>query len=556
MDVHHIPPAAIARKTRSPLSEPALLSDALMLAGAFAFEMGEDGHLDPANRDALAHNLVEMPDMFSTAASDWEARLGPDDVRARRAALSRLTFVGARYKLDYVVRDGMGEHRHFREIAEAMACADGRATLIRGVLLDRTGEASRNAAIAWRARHDPLTRLPNRSCLDAAAVQLSALSIRTGVPAYLLRVRIGNWRRYVDTYGEEIGDQLLGEVGHRLRAASLAPDMAFRLGGADFAIGSLTGDLEDLATSLEILLGGQPVHTAMGALPLDIDIASVRLGALRDALDATRAVLEDDLDYGSRTPQSQPIDIDQLLRDDRITLAFQPIVHAKTGALHHYECLLRLRLPDGRIESAYKVILAAEQSGQVTQLDRRALDLALPFLKDDGDVRLALNVSAGTIADEAASAAYIASLTALGSDAARITIEMTETLALDDPALASSFAAAVRALGCAFAVDDFGSGHTSFRNLLAVEADSIKIDGSLVAGVATDENKQAFIRMMVDLAATFSVQTVAEMVEDHADAIVLARIGVDYLQGYYYGRPVPAPSWPRLSPDAKKTVET
>ncbi|MEM9599906.1 MAG: EAL domain-containing protein, partial [Pseudomonadota bacterium] len=151
------------------------------------------------------------------------------------------------------------------------------------------------------------------------------------------------------------------------------------------------------------------------------------------------------------------------------------------------------------------------------------------------------------IADEAASADYIAALSALGEDTARITIEMTETLALDDPALASAFAADIRALGCSFAVDDFGSGHTSFRNLLAVEADSIKIDGSLVAGVSVDENKQAFIRMMVDLAKTFSVETVAEMVEDRADALVLARLGVDYLQGYYYGRPVPAPSWPRMA---------
>jgi EAL domain-containing protein (putative c-di-GMP-specific phosphodiesterase class I) len=93
-------------------------------------------------------------------------------------------------------------------------------------------------------------------------------------------------------------------------------------------------------------------------------------------------------------------------------------------------------------------------------------------------------------------------------------------------------------------VDDFASGHTSFRNLLAVEADCIKIDGSLVRGVALDANKQAFIRMMVDLASTFDVETVAEMVEDRADAQILARLGVDYLQGYYFGRPGPTPHKP------------
>jgi EAL domain-containing protein (putative c-di-GMP-specific phosphodiesterase class I) len=120
---------------------------------------------------------------------------------------------------------------------------------------------------------------------------------------------------------------------------------------------------------------------------------------------------------------------------------------------------------------------------------------------------------------------------------------MTETLAVDDPAQASRFSAAVRALGCRFAVDDFGSGYTTFRNLMAIEADMIKIDGTLIEGIASDQNKQTFIRMMVDLAQTFGVKTVAEMVDDRADAEILRRLGVDYLQGFMFGVPSAAPSW-------------
>ena len=117
----------------------------------------------------------------------------------------------------------------------------------------------------------------------------------------------------------------------------------------------------------------------------------------------------------------------------------------------------------------------------------------------------------------------------------------------DDPAAAARFSSDVRALGGEFAVDDFGSGYTTFRNLMAVEADSLKIDGSLIRGIATDENKQTFMRMMVDLAQTFSVQTVAEMVETEADAAVLRRLGADYLQGYHFGVPAPAPVWSRMA---------
>jgi EAL domain-containing protein (putative c-di-GMP-specific phosphodiesterase class I) len=236
------------------------------------------------------------------------------------------------------------------------------------------------------------------------------------------------------------------------------------------------------------------------------------------------------------------MDVRDALEQDRLCLAFQPIVRSVSGELHHHECLLRLRAPNGEPTSAWQLILQAEEVGLVAALDLRALDLAIPHLDADDSLHLALNVSAGTVGDVDASAAYLDRIRDLGAAASRLTLEMTETLAVDDPAMAASFSAEARALGCRFAIDDFGSGHTTFRNLLAVEADCIKIDGSLVRGVATDENKQAFIRMMVDLAQTFAVETVAEMIEDRADALILGRLGVDYLQGYYFGRPSPSPS--------------
>ena len=124
-----------------------------------------------------------------------------------------------------------------------------------------------------------------------------------------------------------------------------------------------------------------------------------------------------------------------------------------------------------------------------------------------------------------------------------MTLELTETVALDDPATASAFSSEVRGIGCSFAIDDFGSGYTTFRNLMAIEADTIKIDGTLIEGIASNQNKQTFVRMMVDLAQTFSVRTVAEMVDNRADADILRRLGVDYLQGYMFGVPSAVPSW-------------
>jgi len=238
-------------------------------------------------------------------------------------------------------------------------------------------------------------------------------------------------------------------------------------------------------------------------------------------------------------------DILDALNQRRIRLAYQPIIDAKTRQLHHYECLLRLRREDGEIVSAGRFIMAAERLGLVHLLDRRALEIAGQALLENPEIHLALNVSGGTVTDVRAASDYLKAMSALRRSAQRITIELTETVAVDDPAKASDFSNEARAMGCGFAIDDFGSGYTTFRNLMAIEADMIKIDGTLIEGIATDSNKQTFVRMMVDLAQTFSVKTVAEMVDSAADAEVLRRLNVDYLQGFMFGVPSAAPAWQR-----------
>lgn len=546
MKAPDIGPDDVAGQARSPLAETSLLADALHLAGAFAFEMGEDGHLDFADKAAVERFLVERTGTLDTSDKNWRTRLNANDERARQRAVQSLTYEGARYQLDYPLQDGMGETRYMREIAEAVACADGRATLIRGVFLDRTDDVKSEAAIAWRARQDPLTRLPNKMALIADGTQMAELAARVGVPAHLLRLRLTNLDLWAENFGGDLRDHLLRVAATRLQDRVRAPDLIARLDGNDFAVCSTNSDPETLGQMIRAAISTEPCQTPFGPLSLEVALAHSPLESVEEALSGTQHALSGDNDTPS--PNIRPeININAMLEDDQISLAFQPIVEATTGVLHHHECLLRVRGDDVRMESAFPVILAAEADGLVHLLDLRALDLAMPYLQDDPTVRLALNVSAGTVANQTASDLYIDRLRALGEDCQRIILEMTETLAVDDPAQASSFSAEVRALGCQFAIDDFGSGHTSFRNLLAIEADSIKIDGSLVRGVAVDENKQAFIRMMVDLAATFSVQTVAEMVEDRADAQILARLGVDHLQGYYFGRPAPSPIWSRMT---------
>ena len=225
------------------------------------------------------------------------------------------------------------------------------------------------------------------------------------------------------------------------------------------------------------------------------------------------------------------------LNGRRVRLAFQPIVDAGTRAVHHHECLLRLLDETGNVVPAPRVIASAESLGLVALLDRRALEVAARAMIARRDLHLALNVSAQTVSDRAAADDYLDALRMLGPAARRLTLELTETIAVEDPTMAARFATRARVMGCGFAIDDFGSGYTTFRNLMAIEADSIKIDGDFVDDLLHCRRSQTFVRMMVDLAKTFGVQTVAERVETEEVANLLTEFGVDRLQGYLFGKP-------------------
>ena len=243
---------------------------------------------------------------------------------------------------------------------------------------------------------------------------------------------------------------------------------------------------------------------------------------------------------GSVRPKLEPLSRDQLLRalnDRRVRLAFQPVVGAGDHAVHHFECLLRVHTEHNDVLPAVQVIASAEELGLVHLLDRRALETAARTLIGRPRLRLALNLSAQTVADGDAADDYLRALRMLGPATSRLTLELTETVAVSDPARVAEFSERSRRLGCRFSIDDFGSGHTSFRNLLAVEADQLKIDGQYVDDITTSRRSQSFVRMMVDLAETFGLETVAERVETPEVADLLEDLGVDLLQGYLFGRP-------------------
>jgi len=499
----------------------------------------------------------------------WSARMDPQDVITRSKAIKRLSWDGARYELRYPVHTQKGDKIWVKEVGERVSGNDGTPLQITGVIRNVTEEQNRLDTAEYRATHDELSGLFNRVLFTRTLRIISALTKRRQGVAAILRLRLSNIGDINSVYGYEIGDRIIKQVGQRLKDVIRAPDIIARIEDVDFGLCLIDSDIdaiEKLLPRLQMALSETPYATPHGGLYAEFTLSATFLG--REAQDAESAIEQTRTVFTARpnlqgwnigyydpdmSEQSRPAlkakitenDILTALNDRRITLAYQPIIDAKTRDLHHYECLLRLRRNDGEVISAGRFIMAAERLGLVNLLDRRALEIGAKALQDNPGLRIALNVSAGPLRDEQAADDYINALKALGPNAARVTIELTETLALDDPAMASMFSVEIRKLGCAFAIDDFGSGYTTFRNLMAIEADTIKIDGSFIQDISTQPHKQTFVRMMVDLAQTFSVKTVAEMVDSRADADLLRRLGVDYLQGYMFGIPSAAPAWQR-----------
>jgi EAL domain-containing protein (putative c-di-GMP-specific phosphodiesterase class I) len=228
-------------------------------------------------------------------------------------------------------------------------------------------------------------------------------------------------------------------------------------------------------------------------------------------------------------------------------LALQPIVTSRSHEPELYECLLRMKRLDGTIVLASEFIPVAEQFGLAKLVDHRALELAVELLRSMPGIKLALSVSAATATDPQ----WLEGLEAFigkGQDLAeRLTVEITETAAISDLEETAKFVASLKRLGCRVALDDFGAGYTSFRNLRLLGVDMVKIDGSFIQNLGTQAEDELFVRTLIELAKSFGITTVGAWVGDAKTAKLLEQAGVAYMQGYFFvapeiAKPVPAKS--------------
>jgi EAL domain-containing protein (putative c-di-GMP-specific phosphodiesterase class I) len=226
----------------------------------------------------------------------------------------------------------------------------------------------------------------------------------------------------------------------------------------------------------------------------------------------------------------------------RFTLAFQPVVTLANGDLHHHEALVRFE--DNA--SPFAMVRMAEEFDLIEELDRAVLEQAIRRLKADrtGELRLAVNISGRSIG----SSPFVEGLQSLIGQTPRLSqrliLEITESAAIDDLALANRHIQALRGAGSLVCLDDFGAGSASLAYLQTLTVDVVKIDGRYVRDLAGGGRDAALVRHVVKLCQDLKVRTVAEMVETKEVEAAVREAGVDMAQGWYYGRPVDAPGEP------------
>jgi len=315
---------------------------------------------------------------------------------------------------------------------------------------------------------------------------------------------------------------------------------------------------DDISTAAERLLAGvrdDVVQTQAGPVAVTVTIGGVNapryartlqevMARAQEALDAAKAKRRGSFhayrpDSAREALRRQNVrsgdEIVRALNDNRIAVAFEPVVATASRAPAFYEGLMRIRRADGGVIGAGEVIPLAERLGLVRLIDHRMLALVVGELAATPSLNASLNVSPASTVDPDWWTALTAALSANVAAAGRLTIEITEAAAMQDLEDTRGFVARVKDLGCRIAIDDFGAGYTSFRNLRKLGVDLIKIDGTFVRNLEQSEDDRVFVRTLIGLARGLGLETAAKWVQDDASAALLAEWGCDYLQGQLIG---------------------
>ncbi len=446
------------------------------------------------------------------------------------------------------------------------AAIDGSTARLTGMMRDTTERSREVRRLSYLATRDELTGHLNRNALrEELSGTIESAKAENRNCAFLV-ASVDRLAMINDSFGFDAGDEVIMGTGDRLARTLRGSDIIGRTAGNKFGVilkNCRENEIGVVAARLRASVRGSGIETRAGMAQVTCSVGAVWLphaasnsqeAMLRaeQALDKARASGRDGFAVYEPSAQRETArlrlmqisdEVMQALKDNRLKLAYQPIVAARSRKVSHYECLLRLIRPDGSVQTAGLFVPACEQMGIVHLVDRFALEATVRELKSHPAITLAVNVSGTAASDPAWLQSFVEYVREQQDVAPRLIVELTETAALHHFEENARFVSQLREMGVRVAIDDFGAGYTSFRNLQMLHVDTVKIDGSYVKDLSQSPENQVFVRTLVGLARNFDIKTVAEWVGSDDDAALLQNFGVDYFQGFHFGEPLLDPKW-------------
>tara|TARA_Y100001960_G_scaffold234449_1_gene246633 strand:- start:3158 stop:5218 length:2061 start_codon:yes stop_codon:yes gene_type:complete len=445
---------------------------------------------------------------------------------------------------------------------------EGRFIGYRGISRNISAEKNSQNQVYWLGNHDPITGLFNQTRFYnelSRTLQNLRKYEREGVLAIL---DIDQFKLINSQYNNEVGDNYLMHIGNLLKQFIRQGDIVSRITSDKFAImmpeislpeakimlDALVKEVSDnkmdyrgakISATVSVGLVGFPDHgISSSELVRKAEVATTR--AKEKGRNRLHIFNPEEHNDSAIAKSLEMIDfISDCLENDRLVLHYQPIVLlSDTNHVARYEVLMRMIDRKGNIVPPAEIIQAAEDFGMHTQIDTvvatQAIEQARKWYHEEGKrVVLAINLSGLSFDDDE----LIAKLGFMVKNAnlpkGTIVFEITETAALRDLSKAQAAIADLKRHGCYFALDDFGTGYSSFHYVKNLDVDFIKIDGSFIRNITNSSEDHVFVKALYNVANEMKIKTIAEMVEDLKTAELLSDIGIDYAQGYYFGKPKP-----------------
>jgi diguanylate cyclase (GGDEF)-like protein len=466
---------------------------------------------------------------------------------------------GVSYRIEYGVRASTSAPvTWIEETGCWFAGPDGKPARVQGIVRINNERHARDEELLKLSRHDPLTGELNRTHLIAALAEAIEETRRFRSACAFMLIGIDHLARVNDAFGFDVADAVISEIARRIRLRLRGGDVLGRFSGNKFGVILKNCTVDDMNVAADRFLAcvrDEVVPTRSGPVSVTASVGGVAVpryaGSTDEALNRAYETLDSakrrragsflawkpnvERDAQRRVNIRVTDEIVTALNERRIVMAYEPVVAAASRTKAFYECLVRMEQVDGRVLLAPDIVPVAERLGLIRLVDHRVLELVVAELAASPNVELSLNISPDTTMDPDWWTSIESLMRAHPGVAERLIVEITETVAIQDIDDLRGFVTRLKNFGSRIAIDDFGAGYTSFRNLRKLGVDIVKIDGAFVQNIARSADDRAFVQTLIDLARRLNIKTVAEWVQDEMSAVMLRDWGCDYIQGRLIG---------------------